>query len=121
MFRGRDSGTLHQLFRGSLQELYDMLFDIDAHALAVPEDYYSAIAEASESTRDRHSIELEPHLLLYLMEFYKIVKIGGINNPFASMEWPGIQIPQSILSYLDIKGITYHFLDDKGAWEESIL
>jgi hypothetical protein len=55
------------------------------------------------------------------MEFYKIVKIGGINNPFASMEWPGIQIPEAILSLLDTKGITYHFLDDKGAWEESAL
>ena len=55
------------------------------------------------------------------MEFYKIVKIGGINNPVACMEWPGIQIPQAILSLLDKKGITYQFLDDKGAWEESTL
>jgi hypothetical protein len=55
------------------------------------------------------------------MEFYKIVKIGGINNPFASMKLPGIQIAQAILSLLDTKGITYYFLDDKGAWEESTL
>ena len=55
------------------------------------------------------------------MEFYKIVKIGGINSPFACMEWPKIQIPQAILSLLDTKGITYHFLDDKRAWEESTL
>ena len=38
-------------------------------------------------------MELNPQILLYLMEFYKIVKIGGIYNPFACMEWPGIQIP----------------------------
>ena len=56
MLKGRDSAALHQLFRDSLQELYDMLFDIDADALAVPEDYYSAIAEASELAGDKHSI-----------------------------------------------------------------
>jgi hypothetical protein len=49
------------------------------------------------------------------MEFYKIVKIEGINNPFACMEWPGIEIPKAILSLLGTKGIIYHFLDDKGA------
>ena len=121
MFRGMDSAALHQLFRGSLQELYDMLFDIDADALAVPENYYSAIAEANELAGDRQSIELDPQILLYLMEFYKMVKIRRINNPFLCMEWPGIQIPQAILSLLDTKGIVYHFLDDKGAWEESTL
>ena len=115
MFRGRDSAALHQLFKDSLQELYDMLFDIDADALAVPEDYYSAFAEANELAGDKQSIQLDPQILLYLMEFYKIVKIGGNNSPFACMEWPGIHIPQAILSLLDTKGIIYHFLDDKGA------
>jgi hypothetical protein len=37
------------------------------------------------------------------------------------MECPGIQIPQAILSLFGTKGITYHFLDDKGAWKESTL
>jgi hypothetical protein len=60
MFRGRDSATLHQLFRDSLQELYDRLFDIDADSLVVPEDYYSAIAEASELAGDKQNIEQDP-------------------------------------------------------------
>jgi len=107
MFRGRDGASLHQLFRNRLQELYERLFDIAADALAVPEYYYSAIAEESEQAGDKQNIELDPQIhLLYLMEFYKIVKIGGVNIPFASMVWPGIQIPQEILSLLDIKGIT---------------
>ena len=50
--------------------------------------------------------------MLYLMEFYKIVKIGGINNPFACIE---LHIPQAILSLICTKGIIYHFFDDKGA------
>ena len=121
MFIGRDSATIQQLFRDNLQEIYDRLFDIHADALALPEDYYSAIAKASVSGGDIQSIELEPQLLLYLMELYKIVKIGGINSPFARMEWLGVHIPQAILSLLHTKDILYHFLDDKGAWEESIL
>ena len=60
MFIGRDSAALHQLFRDILQELYDSLFDIVADALAVPEDYYSAIAEATYLVGDNHNIELEP-------------------------------------------------------------
>ena len=92
-FRGKDNATLQQLFKDNLQQIYDKLFDIDADALVVPEDYYSAIAKAADSAGGIRSIELEPQLLLYLMEFYKIVKIGGINKPFACMEWPGIQIP----------------------------
>ena len=121
MFRGMDIATLKQLFKDNLQEMYDKLFEIDADALAVPEDYYSSIAEATDSAGDNHNIEMEPQLLLYLMESYKIVKIGGINNPFACMEWPMIQIPQAILSLLGTKVIIYHFLDDKGAWGESLI
>ena len=52
MIRGGDSATLQQLFRDNLQEIYDMLFDIDADALAVPEDYYSTIAEANDLAGD---------------------------------------------------------------------
>ena len=36
-----------------LLAIYDRLFDIDADALVVPEDYYSAIAEASELAGDK--------------------------------------------------------------------
>ncbi len=49
MFRGKDSATLQQLFRDNLQEIHDRLFDIDVDAMEVPEDYYSAIAEATDS------------------------------------------------------------------------
>jgi hypothetical protein len=48
MFRGKDSATLQQTFRNSLRKIYDHLFDIDADALAIYEDYYSSIAEATE-------------------------------------------------------------------------
>ena len=73
MLRGNDNATIHQLFRDSLHEICDRLFDIDADALEVPKDYYSAITAAIETSRDSQNVE--PQLLLYLMEFYKIAKI----------------------------------------------
>ncbi len=90
MLRDGDNATIQQLFRDCLQEIYDKLIDIDADPIEVPEDYYSAFATAPKTTRDNQNVELEPQLLLYLTEFYKIVRIGGINNPFACVEWPGI-------------------------------
>jgi len=60
MFRGRDSATLQQLFIDNLQEIYDRLFHIDVDALAIPDDFYTSIAEATESTGESHIIELEP-------------------------------------------------------------
>ncbi len=47
--------------------------------------------------------------MLYLFEFYKILKIGGIHSPYACIEWQGIQIPQAILSLLDEKGLRFTF------------
>ena len=67
MFRGKDSATLRQLFNDNLQKIYDRLFDIDADALAIPDNFCKAIAEATESAGDNQSVELEPQLLLYLI------------------------------------------------------
>ena len=58
---------------------------------------------------------------LYLFEFFKIVKIGGSNNPYACIEWPGIQIPQAILSLLEEKGLLITFYNDKREAEEHTL
>ena len=106
MFRGRDIAILQQLSRDNLHEIYDRLFDIDAEVLAILKDYYTTIADATESARDNQSVELDPQLILYLLEFYKIIQIGGANNPYACMEWPGIQIPQTILNFLYAKNVS---------------
>jgi hypothetical protein len=39
---------------------------------------------------------MDHHDLLYLFEYHKIAKVGGVNNSYACAEWPGIQIPQAI-------------------------
>jgi hypothetical protein len=50
---------------------------------------------------------------LYLFKFYKIAKIGGTNNPYASIECPGIQIPRATLSLLEGEGIRFTFFNGK--------
>ncbi len=59
--------------------------------------------------------------MLYLLKFYKIAKIGGTSCPFPFMEWPGIQIPQAVLKLLGTKVIRFHFIADKGSWEEYLI
>ncbi len=77
----------------SLHEIYDGLFDIDATAIDVPEDYYLSFSNAIEAAGEDHPSIFDPHSLLYLFEYYTITKIGGVNSHYASAEWPGVQIP----------------------------
>ena len=87
----------------------------------LPEDYYTAIATATEAAGEEHRAEMDSHTLLYLLEFCRITKISMPNNPYACAEWPGIQIPQAILSLLDNKALSFTFLNDKRESEDHIL
>jgi hypothetical protein len=102
-FRRKDNNGIQQLFRDIMQEIYDILCDIDAEPMNPPEDYYTTIATATKAAGKGHTTELDTHTLLYLLEFYRITKVGGPNSPYACAEWPGIQIPQAILTSLDNK------------------
>ena len=77
-----------------LHELYDILYDLDAEHDNPREDFYTTLSDATEAAGDGHFVDLYASHKLYLFEFYNIVKIGGINNPYACIEWPGMQIPK---------------------------
>ena len=66
-----------------MHELYEKLYDIDVEQLSQPEDFYTALSEATETSRDSHYAALDTLHTLYLFEFYKIAKIGGIHSPYA--------------------------------------
>jgi len=87
-FKGKNSNGIHKLFRDSLREIYDKIFDIDAEPLPIPEDYYTAISNATEATGEEHTTMVDDHNLIYLFEYYKITKVGGVNSPYAYAEWP---------------------------------
>jgi hypothetical protein len=40
--------------------------------------------------------------------------MGGINNPYATIEWHGIRIPQAIIHNLDEKPLKCYFITDAG-------
>jgi len=104
-----------------MHDLYDKLYDLDVEHDTLPEDFYKILSDATEKTGDGHSADLNVSHKLYLFEFYKIVNIGGINSPYACIEWPGIQIPQAILSLLDEKGLRFTFYNNMRVAEEHTL
>jgi hypothetical protein len=68
-----------------------MIVSLDADILDVPDDYYTALSDGVEAAGDRLFVELSPQHQLYFFEYYKISnKVGGANNPYACMQWPGI-------------------------------
>jgi hypothetical protein len=101
--------------------LYDKIFDLDAEHVNQPEDFYTALSDVTEALGDGHYADMDASHMLYLFEFYKIVKIRGTNSPYACIEWPGIQTPQAILSLLDEKGLRFIFYNNKRTVEEHTL
>ena len=120
-FRGNDNNNLLKLFRDSLHELYDRVYDLDADHVNPPEDFYTSLSDATEASGDGHYADLDASHMLYLFEFYNIVKIVVTNNPYACIEWPGIQIPQAILSLLDEKSLRFTFYNNRRTAEEHTL
>jgi len=118
-FRGKDAAGLLQLFRDSLSRKYENITALDtADTFQVPEDFYSALNDASDNAGDQDTVELDAITHLYLFEFSRITKTGGINSPFVTMEWPGIQIPQAILSNLSEKLLKIELITNYGDIEE---
>ena len=74
-----------------------------------------ATAEAQGET----TITLSRKDTIYLFEFYRIFKVGGIASPFATIEWPGVQIPQAITAILQDKGINITLINNDGAYQET--
>ncbi len=101
-FRGLDAGSLLQLFKDSLKDIYNNTISLDGtEAHQMPADYFTALNDATHASIDLHAVELDSKTTMFMFEFNIINKTGGINNPYATIEWHGIQIPQAIISNLD--------------------
>jgi len=66
-------------------------------------------------------VELDAKTHLYSLKFSRIAKIEGINNPFATIEWPEIQIPHALISNLFDKTLKCNLIKDTGTWQEHHL
>ena len=56
--------------------MYDKLYDLDAEHVNRLEDFCIALSDATQAAKDGHYADLDASHILYLFEFYKIVKIG---------------------------------------------
>ena len=88
-FRGKDISSLLQLFRDSLQELYDKLYDIDAEQLSHLEDFYTALSGATETSGDSHTAALDT-LTHYISSNSTRSSRSAVS--YACIEWQGIKI-----------------------------
>ena len=90
---------------------------------SIPEDFVDIIATAMAEAvaANKNVIELKNMDLLYLLEYSKIYKAGGVISPYANMEWPGIHIPQAILTMLNEIELQFNFVIDTGSYEEGDL
>ena len=50
---------------------------------------------------------------LNLFEFYIIFRVGGIASPYATIERPGLQIPQMLTTILQDKGIQISLINNE--------
>jgi hypothetical protein len=76
----------------------------------VPRDYSLTLNETVEIAGDQTTLELDAGTQLFMFEFNRITKTGGINNPFVTIELPGIQIPQTIINNLLDKSLKCNFI-----------
>ena len=81
-FRGLDAGSLLQLFKDSLKDIYDNTINLDgADAHQMLDDYFTALNDATQASSHQHAVELDSKTLMYVFEFSRINKTGEINNP----------------------------------------
>ena len=87
----------------------------------MPDDYFTALNDATQASKDQQAVELDSKTLLDLFEFSWFSKTGGIASPYVTIEWHGIQIPRAIISNLDEKPLKCSFITYAGNWEEHYL
>jgi hypothetical protein len=105
-----------------LSTTYENILALDtAEDFQVPEDLIFALNEAEDLAGEQTTVEMDAGTHLFLLEFSKITNTGGVNNPFVTIKWPGIQIPQAIANKLLEKSLKCSFTTDTGASEEHLL
>jgi hypothetical protein len=74
-----------------------------------------AAAEAQGET----IISLSFKETLYLLEFCRIFKVGGIASPHATIEGPGVQIQQALTAIFQSKGVNITLINNDGEYQEA--
>ena len=74
----------------NLNEIYEDLILNNDNDFNLPEDLIDSLVTSISlaESENEANITLEPTELLYLFEFSRIYKVGGISSPYATIEWP---------------------------------
>ena len=51
-----------------------------------------------------------------MFEFYRLFKVGGIASPYATIEWPGVQIPLALTAILQNKELNITLINNNGEY-----
>jgi hypothetical protein len=103
------------LFRDSLNDVYEDLLNHETNCHP-PENFIDIliIGIAVADAKDEAVVTIPSANLLYLLEFGKIHKVGGISSPYSSIEWPIVQILQALTTILKDRGLNILLLNNDG-------
>ena len=123
LLRGKDNGELPTLFRDSLKASYEDLIMYNKDDYQTPNDFIEIFIEgiAASEAKGETIITFPPKDTLYLLELYKIFKVGGIASPYATIEWPGVHIPQALTAILQDKGLNITLINNDGEYQEASI
>ena len=96
-------------------DLYEtVLLEPNSEYLADPTDLTRHISTTIAIANGKNtSYVLLPKIsLLRVLEHSGIYKVGGVTRPYACMEWPGISIPQALLTLREDRLILCPFSDE---------
>ena len=121
LLREKDGGELPTLFRDSLKDSYEDIILNNTDDFQPPKDFIESLIEGISvaESQGETKISLSSADTLYLFEFYMIFKVGGISSPYATIEWPRVQIPQALTSILQDKGIKISLINNEGKFQEA--
>ena len=101
--------TVHGLYE-------DVFYEAGEDPLAIPDDLIGPISLAlAEANDKKQNFVLLPKLiLLYLLEFTRVYKVGSQLGLHAGMMWPSMQIPQALTTLLGSRPLVLPYTEENG-------
>ncbi len=97
-------------------DLYEASLAEAGISFLIPSDIIADItfAISQDESQNNEYVLLPRPSLMYILEYYRLYKVGDPIGPYACMEWPGIQISQALLTLLEDRPLLCPFSQDDG-------
>ncbi len=102
---------------------YEEILLNDKDEYIPPTDFIDTFITAFQAAKSANAWEITMTStdVLYLSEFSKIFKVGGMSSPYAVIEWLGVQIPQAIKAILQNRGIKLSIVINDGEYHDTTI